>query len=210
MPNLAVKPVDETDIAFAALEAMQHATDETLHRHEVNVGLVTHLLATALGLGEATAAEMSYAGTMHDIGRRVMSEELFSKDGPLSRQDAAEIRRHTGHGALLLERSGFDPDGAAVQAALFHHERYDGTGYPIGLAGETIPLVARIVAVADVYDSIRAARPYKPAIDHDTACRIILDGDDRCRPDHFDPVVLTAFRNNAEAIRRVWEPAPQG
>lgn len=209
MPKLAVQPVDETDFALATLEAMQHATDETLHRHEVNVGLVTHLLATALGLGEAAAAEMSYAGSMHDIGRRVMSEELFSKDGPLSRQDAAEIRRHTGHGALLLERSGFDPDGAAVQAALFHHERYDGTGYPIGLAGETIPLVARIVAVADVYDSIRAARPYKPAIDHDTACRIILDGDERCRPTHFDPVVLAAFRDNAEAVRRVWEPAPR-
>lgn len=210
MSNVAESPADEDAAALAVLEAMRHASDELLHRHEVNVGLVTHLLATAMGLGEAAAAELSYAGTMHDIGRRAMSNELFSKDGPLSRQDASELRRHTGHGALLLERSGFDPEGPAVQAALFHHERYDGTGYPIGLAGEAIPLVARIVAVADVYDAIRAARPYKDAIDHATACRIMLDGDDRCRPGHFDPVVLAAFRDNAEAIRRVWEPAPRG
>lgn len=210
MSNLAVLLTDDHDSGLGVLEAMEHASDELLHQHETNVGLVTHLLATALGLGEATAAEMSYAGTMHDIGRRAMSAELFAKDGPLSRADAAEIRRHTGHGALLLERSGFDPEGMAVQAALFHHERYDGTGYPIGLEGEAIPLVARIVAVADVYDAIRAQRPYKPAADHETACRILLEGDDRCRPAHFDPVVLAAFRDNAEAIRRVWEPAPRG
>lgn len=190
----------------APLEAMRQASGEVLHQHAAKVGLLTHLLATALGHDEIAAAAFAYAGTMHDVGRSAMSDAVFGKSGVLTEPEISEIRRHTGHGALLLEEAGYDPDGPVIQAALHHHERFDGTGYPAGLSGESIPLVARLVAVADVYDALRAARPYKPALDHATACRIILEGDGRCRPEHFDPTVLAAFRDNAEAIRRLWEP----
>lgn len=190
----------------ALMEAMRQTSGEVLHQHAAKVGLLTHLLATALGHDDEAAAAFEYAGTMHDVGRSAMSGEVFGKAGDLSAAEISEIRQHTGHGAILLEEAGFDADGMAVQAALHHHERFDGTGYPTGLAGEAIPLVARLVAVADVYDALRAARPYKPAYDHEAACRIILEGDDRCRPSHFDPAVLAAFRDNAEAIRRLWDP----
>ncbi|EDP66574.1 response regulator [alpha proteobacterium BAL199] len=187
--------------------ALRQTADEPLFHHEAKVGLITHLLATALGHDNGSAAEMAYAATVHDVGRHSMSDETFAKCDALTEDEIAELRRHTGYGALLLEKAGFDPDGLAVQAALHHHERYDGTGYPTGISGEAIPLVARLVAVADVYDALRAARPYKPALDHAEVCRIILEGDGRCSPSHFDPVVLEAFRDNAEAIRRLWAPA---
>lgn len=191
---------------YDKLSAIQRSTDELLHQHEAKVGLITHLLATALGLTETEAADHSYAATLHDIGRSAMSDEVFSKAGDLTVAEILEIRSHTSEGGRLLEQAGYDPGGLAVQAAVYHHERYDGTGYPAGLVGDAIPMVARIVAVADVYDALRAERPYKQAIDHDTACRILLEGDDRCSPSHFDPMVLSAFRDNSEAIRRLWEP----
>ncbi len=195
------------NLADALLQTMHQASGEVLHQHAAKVGLITHLLATAMGHDDSEAAAFAYAGTMHDVGRSTMSDALFGKNGVLSAEEVTEVRRHTGHGAMLLEDAGYDPDGLVIQCALHHHERFDGTGYPAGLKGEKIPLVARLVAVADVYDALRAARPYKPAIDHETACRIILEGDERCQPGHFDPAVLAAFQDSAEAIRRLWDPA---
>ncbi len=193
--------------ADAGPESIWRASGEVLHQHASKVGLITHLLATALGHDDAAAAAFAYAGTMHDVGRSAMSEDVFAKESGLTDAEFSEVRRHTGHGAMLLEEAGYDPDGLVIQAALHHHERFDGSGYPTGLSGEAIPMVARLVAVADVYDALRAARPYKPALDHEAVCRIILEGDGRCQPSHFDPAVLQAFRDNAEAIRRLWEPA---
>ena len=203
-----VSLADESATA-ALFAAMQQTADEPLYQHEAKVGLITHLLATALGYDDEAVAAMSYAASMHDVGRHSMSYEIFSKGEALTGAEITEIRRHTGYGAMLLEKAGYDTDGLVVQAALHHHEHYDGSGYPTGIAGEAIPLVARLVAVADVYDALRASRPYKPAFDHATVCRIILEGDERCSPAHFDPAVLQAFRDNAEAIRRLWDPAAQ-
>src|SRR3546814_13130879 len=105
MGTATAMPANQRAPEPGVLEAIQHATDELLHRHETNVGLITHLLATALGLDETVAAEMSYAGSLHDVGRRAIADALFSKVGPLNRRDAEEICRHTGAGALQIGRA---------------------------------------------------------------------------------------------------------
>src|SRR3546814_468504 len=101
MGTATAMPANQRAPEPGVLEAIQHATDELLHRHETNVGLITHLLATALGLDETVAAEMSYAGSLHDVGRRAIADDLFSKVGPLNRRDAEEICRSEEHTSEL-------------------------------------------------------------------------------------------------------------
>lgn len=107
----------------------------------------------------------------------------------------------------MLIKAGKKKDGSEAAVALCHHERWDGSGYPAGLKGEEIPLAARIVALADFYDALRSKRPYKAAIDHERTMQILIDGDDRTSPDHFDPKILNAFVEQQERLRQVWEAA---
>ena len=93
----------------------------------------------------------------------------------------------------------------ARQIALAHHERYDGSGYPYGLKGESIPLAARIASVGDVYDALRQERSYKSAFSHEMAFRIITQGDGRVMPGHFDPQVLAAFRRVEDRVRDIFK-----
>ena len=90
-----------------------------------------------------------------------------------------------------------------MEVARSHHERWDGSGYPDGLSGDAIPLSARLMAVADQYDALRSERPYKAAFSHERACAILLEGDGRTRPEHFDPRVLEAFRSVAGAFATI-------
>jgi putative two-component system response regulator len=93
--------------------------------------------------------------------------------------------------------------GAVI--ALNHHERWDGGGYPCGKRGEDIPLSARIMKICDVYDALRSKRPYKVAFDHAKTVEIITKGDDRTMPDHFDPTIIEAFRQNHTIFRDIYE-----
>ena len=93
----------------------------------------------------------------------------------------------------------------ARNIALYHHEKYNGRGYPFGLKGEEIPIEARIVAIVDVYDALRSKRPYKEAFSHEKALKIILEGDGRTKPEDFDPRVLEVFRDYGDEIGKLWE-----
>lgn len=92
-----------------------------------------------------------------------------------------------------------------AEVALQHHENWDGSGYPFGLSGEEISLAARIVSICDVYDSLREARPYKPALSHIRSVAIITQGDDRTRPKMFDPSILDTFARNQTLCRDIFD-----
>jgi len=100
------------------------------------------------------------------------------------------MKQHTIFAKRLLTHPRFK---IALEIALYHHENYDGTGYPFGLSGEAIPIPGRIIKVVDVYEALRSERPYKKPLSHEEAVKILLHGDNRTKPEHFDPVLLKKF-----------------
>jgi HD-GYP domain-containing protein (c-di-GMP phosphodiesterase class II) len=129
---------------------------------------------------------------MHDVGKIHTPPDILKKPGKLTPDEWEEIKKHTFYGKKIIgEHLRF---GMAGNIALTHHERWDGTGYPQGLAGDQIPLEGRIVTIADQYDALRNERVYKPAFDHKTVYQIIVEGDGRTMPHHFDPEVFQAFK----------------
>ena len=116
------------------------------------------------------------------------------------------MKQHTTAGARLFSEQYSEFDEASAVVALNHHEKWDGTGYPQGLSGAAIPLAARIVQVADVYDALRSARPYKPAFSHEKTREILSQGDARLNPrDHFDPAILALFARKHAAFAAIWD-----
>jgi putative two-component system response regulator len=130
---------------------------------------------------------MRLAGYLHDIGKLIVPEEILEKQGRLTTEEYNQIKYHSYYtNRLLMGIQEFD----TIRAwASMHHERMDGTGYPAGLVGDAIPLCARIVALADVYDALTSKRVYKNAFAHDVARGIITSESG----DHFDPLVVEAF-----------------
>ena len=147
---------------------------------------------------------LKLASAMHDIGKVGIADSVLLKPGPLNPIERMQIQNHVMIGAETLqaiqERVGNDELLAmATEITMQHHERFDGSGYPIGIAGEQIALSARIVALADVYDALTSHRVYKKAMTHEAAARIIRES----RGTHFDPIIVDAFERRAEAFAQV-------
>ncbi len=138
------------------------AKDVYTRGHSERVGAASRRLATVLGLAPAEVETVARAGLLHDIGKIGIPESVLRKPGPLTTEEWALMRRHPVIGAQIVAPFEFFTAGAVV--IRHHHERLDGSGYPEGLAGTAIPLGARIVAVADVYDALTSDRPYRPAM----------------------------------------------
>ena len=115
------------------------------------------------------------------------------------------MRRHATIGFEQLARWPHPILQQAAIIALHHHERWDGSGYPAGLKGSAIPIAGRIAGLADTYDALRMARSYKPAFPHEQAVRVILLGDQRTRPEHFDPVLLSLFARTHYRFRDIFD-----
>lgn len=162
-------------------------------------------------LSPALARQIELFSPLHDVGKIAISDTILKKTGLLTPDEYEIMKTHTLEGASLLKKTtNFLADGydgtdlnIAIEIAESHHEKYDGSGYPHGLAGDQIPLSARIVTIADVYDALRSPRPYKDALSHQTAVDIITHGDEKTSYRHFDPRVLEAFHEADEEIESV-------
>lgn len=146
-------------------------------------------------LNAETIDSIAKASPLHDIGKIAIPDNILLKPGKHTPEEFEIMKTHAikGEGMLQRTRQELGDDNLmllyASQIARSHHERWDGGGYPDGLVGETIPLPARLMAVADVYDALRSRRPYKAAFSHEEAAAIMLDG----RGKHFDPLLMDAF-----------------
>ena len=141
---------------------------------------------------------IGFLASMHDVGKIGTPDDILNKEGPLSDWEWSVMREHTKNGAFILSTY---PNPMAKEIALSHHEHWDGSGYPYQLSGEMIPLAARIVTIADVYDALRMQRSYKPAFEHDVAVKTIMEGKER----HFDPFLADVFFSLGNDFKRIYE-----
>jgi len=170
--------------------------DNETGNHVIRMSHYARLTAEALGLGPNTVDLVFHAAPMHDLGKIGIPDNILLKPGKLDEREWAIMRQHPAMGAEILGQHKNPLLQAARDVALTHHEKWDGTGYPQGLRGEDIPLLGRIVAIADVFDALTSARPYKPAWTVEDAVRWIADGAGR----HFDPGLITPFQSALPAM----------
>jgi hypothetical protein len=173
--------------AVLILARAAEAKDEHTGEHVARVGDLSARLARSVGMPEDDVADFRFAATLHDVGKLHVPDRILLKPGPLDESEWAIMRRHTLWGAQIL--GGSNAFERARVICRWHHENWDGSGYPDGLRGETIPLPARIVRLVDVFDALLSERPYKPAWDLERCLDEILRNAGR----QFDPELVPIF-----------------
>jgi putative two-component system response regulator len=215
-----VQEISDSQMAtIFALATLAESRDDITGRHIKRTQTFCRLLATALidnpryaGTVDLAYADDIYsAAPLHDIGKVAIPDSILLKPGKLTSEEFVIMKKHAETGAMTLKvvqerypKNAFLAMGIAI--AQSHHEKWDGSGYPDGLRGEDIPLCARIMAVADVYDALRSKRTYKEAFSHEKACEIIREGAGQ----HFDPDLIAEFLALETEFARVLEHMDEG
>jgi putative nucleotidyltransferase with HDIG domain len=183
-----------------ALSNAVEARDAYTGKHAERVAAYGIEIARALGLSRPDDPEIEFGFLLHDVGKVAIPDAILYKPGALTREERELMARHPTIGADIIGGIEFLEEAAKVVRS--HHERWDGTGYPDGLRGEEIPIVARVFAVADVFDALTTDRPYRPALSLPEARRMIMLGSGS----QFDPSVTEAFQSiDDESFRRIAE-----
>ena len=209
-----VREISESQMAtIFAMAKLAESRDSGTGRHLERVQMLCKLLAVKLGESPRDAATITpayvenifHGAPLHDIGKVAIQDSILLKESKLTPQEFEVMKSHTTVGAATLETvrqhyPGNDFLTLGIAIARSHHETWTGSGYPDGLEGEAIPLAARIMAVADVYDALRSNRCYKPALPHNEACRQIL----AVGGTHFDPVLVASFQELQPEFEEAW------
>ncbi len=203
------------DVAMRALASLAETRDNETGNHIRRTQGYVHLLAHGLVQQAGSQSTLTInaidmlvkAAPLHDIGKVGIPDHILNKPGPLDKDEWKIMQQHTVIGAKSIERAMIGESDhtplaflhVAMDIAYWHHEKWDGSGYPDGLQGKSIPLSARLMALADVFDALISRRVYKPAFSHDEARRIILE--DRGR--HFDPALVDIFAERFEEFQSI-------
>lgn len=193
------------DTLFSLARAAEYHDEDTgLHIKRVSHYCVT--LADQIGMDAVFRDAIFYASPMHDVGKIGVPDAVLLKPAALNAEEWLVMKKHPEQGGKILGEISASPYiTMGKEIALGHHERWDGSGYPNGRRGEEIPLSARIMALADIYDALRSRRSYKQPYAHEQSMEIITTGDGRTLPAHFDPAVLAAFKDCADTFREIYD-----
>jgi HD-GYP domain-containing protein (c-di-GMP phosphodiesterase class II) len=183
------------------LALLAEAHDLGTAEHNARVATISARLATELGLQTEQIEAIREGAVLHDVGKLFLDPRLLNKSAPLSPEERVLVRQHTVWAEKLLDDPYFSVD---QKIAVFHHERFDGNGYPKGLKGNEIPIEAQIVSVADVYDALRSQRAYKDEFANDEALRRMTEGDERTPAGAFNPAILEALRRCVSELESLW------
>ena len=189
--SLLAAPPTEVPVAERLLDLLD---DRGLAGHAVSVAALTGAVCDALGVGVEETMRIQRAALLHDVGKLAVRADVLDSPGPLSSRDWKHVRSHPEVGERLM--LAFPRLAGLAPMVRHHHERWDGSGYPDGLAGLEIPLGARVIAACDAFDAMVSARPYRIALDPEIALREIARG----AGTHFDPDVACAFVEVAGTI----------
>lgn len=193
----------EEEIIYRLARAIEYRDGDT-GEHVSRVALISQLIAEGIGLGPERCRVIYLAAPLHDIGKIGIADAILSKPGKLTPEEMAIMREHVSIGARILERGSSDLIRTAELIAQSHHEKWDGNGYPDRLSGTDIPVEARIVAIADVFDALCSERPYKKAWPIEKAYAEIVNSGGT----HFDPDCVCAFRAKWPEISAIMQGTP--